>query len=275
MRHTRSNKHRAFTLLEVTLVAGILVLLAAMAIPTLLEEFKREALPGSARQLRSLLTLVGANASFDGKRYRIRFPEEDEEDALGGDRQPMIEREDDPFEEPEVFNLVTLPWAVGNTLLGKIRCAEVRLGRPTIERLRERRSEIEDALAEEENLEDFDPVRLPLVFEPDGTSDWATFVLVADAPRNINVEELENYERIEVIYEGETGLAWLQRPFYEEELDLFEEKNWPVVLRRDFLRSAALTEDDVLELRDFRVRDRSKVPDDVPIPDATAGGVSP
>lgn len=269
MRHTRSNKHRAFTLLEVTLVAGILVLIAAMAMPTLLEEFRREALPGSGRQLRSLLTLVGANASFDGKRYRIRFPEEDEEDALGGDRQPMIEREDDPFQEPEVFNLVTLPWAVGNTLLGKVRCAEVRLGRPSAERLRERRSEIEDALAEDQNLEDFDPVRLPLVFEPDGTSDWATFVLVADAPRNINVEELENYERIEVIYEGETGLAWLQRPFYEEELDLFEEKNWPVVLRRDFLRSAPLTEDDVLELRDFRVRDRTEVPD------GAAEGVSP
>jgi hypothetical protein len=116
---------------------------------------------------------------------------------------------------------------------------------------------------------------LPLVFEPDGTSDWATFLLVADAPRQIDIEELENYERIEVIYEGQTGLAWLQRPFYEEELDLFEEKNWPVVLRRDFLRPQVLTEDDVLELRDFRVPDDVQIADDVPIPDEIAAEMAP
>jgi hypothetical protein len=54
--------------------------------------------------------------------------------------------------------------------------------------------------------------------------------------------------RIEVILEGPTGLAWLQRPFYDEELDLFEEKGWPAVLRKDFLDKAVLTEDDILEL---------------------------
>ena len=36
----------------------------------------------------------------------------------------------------------------------------------------------------------------------------------------------------------------------EEELDLFEEKNWPIVLRQDFLDPRVLTEDDVLELHD-------------------------
>ncbi|MHC4698264.1 MAG: pilus assembly FimT family protein [Planctomycetota bacterium] len=275
MKYTRPSQHSAFTLLEVTLVIGIVVLITAMVVPNLIEEFRREELPGSAKQLRSLLTLVSANAAFDGKRYRFRFPEEDEKDALGGDRQPLIEREDDPFEEPDVFNLVTLPWAVGNTVLGKVRCVEVRLGRPTIERLRERRSEIEDAIEEEEDPEDFDPIRLPLMFEPDGTCDWATFVLVADAPKQINIDELENYERIEVIYEGETGLAWLQRPFYEEELDLFEEKNWPVVLRRDFLRPEVLTEDDVLELRDIRLPDKGEIPEELPVPDVAAEGVSP
>ncbi|MFQ5590266.1 MAG: Tfp pilus assembly protein FimT/FimU [Phycisphaerae bacterium] len=255
MRVRPAHQYRAFTLLEILLVLGIVVLISAMAIPTFIDEFRREELPGSGRQLRSLLTLVAANASFDGKRYRVRFPKEDETDALGGDRQPLVEREDDPFEQPEVYNMVTLPWAVGNTLLDNVRCAEVRLGRPTIEQLRRRRNEIEDIRKEAADLEKFSPVLLPLVFEPDGTSDWATFVLVANAPRDVDIDELDNYERIEVIYEGETGFAWLQRPFYEEELDLFEEKNWPVVLRTDFLRRTVLTEDDVLELRDFRIRD--------------------
>jgi len=222
-----------------------------MVVPSLFDELKREELPGSGRQLRSLLTLVSANAAFDGKRYRVRFPdpEDDETDGLGGDQQPIVEREDDPIYDPEMFNAVAAPWAVGNTILGSVRCVEIRLGRPTIARLREFRSEIEDALKDE--FEDFDPMRPPLIFDPDGTSDWATFVLALGAPPGISLEAIEEYERIEVIYEGATGLAWLQRPFYEEELDLFEENNWPAVLRQDFLNPRVLTEDDVLELRDI------------------------
>ncbi|MCH7632740.1 MAG: hypothetical protein IIB59_05965, partial [Planctomycetes bacterium] len=56
------------------------------------------------------------------------------------------------------------------------------------------------------------------------------------------------------ILEGLTGLCWLQRPFYDEELDLFADKGWPAVLRQDFLRPDMLTEDDVLELREIRVK---------------------
>ena len=245
------NSRRAFTLLEVTLVIGLLAIITAMIIPNFLREVKEEEFPGSARQLRSLLNLVSANACFDGKRYRIRFPEEDEEDPLGGDRQPLIEREDDPIDEPEVFNLVTAPWAIGQTLLGDVWCAEVRLGRPTIERIRATRSEIKAAITEE--VEDFEPERLPLVFDPDGTAEWATFILT-EAPRGTGLDELEDHPRIELILEGATGLAWMQRPFYDEELDLFEEKNWPAVLRQDFLDPRVLTEDDVLELRDLWTR---------------------
>lgn len=246
------------TLLEVILVIGILVIIAGMVVPNFVRELEREKLPGSARQLRSLMTLVRANAAFDARRYQIRFPMEDELDPLGGDRQPLIEREDDPIDEPEVFNPVTAPWAVGTTLLGDVWCAEVRLGRPTVAFLRklEQRHEIEDEV--EETYEDFEPERLPLIIEPDGTSEWATFVLT-DAPRDTEIDEflffddLEEYGAIQVITEGATGLAWLQRPLYEEELDLFEERGWPVVLRQDFLDPRVLTEEDVLELRDVPI----------------------
>lgn len=240
---------RGFTLLEVSLVIGIIVILTAMAMPTFINELERERLPGSARSLRTFLTLISANAAFDGTRYRVRFPQEDEVDPIGGYRQPIVEREYDPIHEPDDFELVTAPWAVGRTLLGDVWCAEVRLGRPTAEKLQKKRNEVEDAVLKEK-FKDFVPEKPPLEFAPDGTAEWATFVLT-DAPWGTKLDELENYDRLEVIFEGATGMAWTQRPLYDEELALFEEKNWPVVLRQDFTDPRMLTEDDILELRDI------------------------
>ena len=252
MNHRKTIQRRAYTMVELVLVVGLLVAISAITIPNFIREIEREALPGSAKQLRSLITMMRANAAFDGKRYRLRFPLEDEE-TLIGEHQPMIEREDDPFENPEEFVQVTAPWAISNTLLGKIWCVEVRPGHPTIEqlqRLRETRNEIQDTLIEafDQENQDFEAQRPPLLIEPDGSSEWTTFVLT-DAPTDTELDQLENFARIEVIFDGETGLAWLQRPFYESELDLFEEKNWPAVLRQDFLNPNELTEDDVLELQ--------------------------
>jgi hypothetical protein len=205
--------------------------------------------------MRALIAMVQANAAFDGLRYRIRFPLEDELDDLGGTRQPIIERENDPLELPDFFDPVTAPWAVGTTLLDGIWCAEVRLGMPTIEsiRAREERNEVAEEL--EEVFEDFDPLRPPLYVEPDGTNDWVTFVLT-DAPQNIKAEKIadnEKYLRLEIIVEAYSGVSWVQRPLYDEELDLFEEKNWPVVLRQDLISPRVLTENDVLELHDIKI----------------------
>jgi len=253
-RKTLPQASRAFTLLEVTLVVGLLVAISAIAIPNFVRQIEREELPGSGRQLRSLLSLVRANASFEGKRYRVRFPKEDEKDALGGDQQPLIEREDDPIRDPEVFHEVTAPWAVGKTLLGKVWCVETRLGRPTIDDLRERREQITEISDEMlRSPEDFEPEYPPLYIEPDGSSEWGTFTLT-NAPRGTAFDELEEHPRIDLIVEGTTGSAWMQRPFYDEELDLFEEKGWPAVLRQDFLDPRELTENDVLELREITIR---------------------
>ncbi|HNQ23227.1 MAG TPA: prepilin-type N-terminal cleavage/methylation domain-containing protein [Phycisphaerae bacterium] len=261
---TRDHHHRAggFTLLEVSLVIALLVVLAGLAMPAFFREYREQQLPESARRLEALLGLVRANAAWDGKRYRVRFPdpEENEKDALGTDRQPRIERENEPLEAPEVWTLVTAPWAVGDTLLGDVWCAEVRLGRPTIDTLREareQRSEVRDVLIRK--FRDLNPRWPPLYVEPDGYCPWVTFVLT-DADRSLEPDELaKRAERdadeparvIEVILDGDLGLSWLQRPFYEEELDLFEDKNWPVLLRQDFLERRVLTEDDVLELREY------------------------
>lgn len=256
----RSTGHRvsAFTLIEVMLVTAILVLLATLAVPRLIDEIRGQTLPRSAHQLRSLLTMVRAHAAYDGKRYQIRFPLEDGEDEevyLLDDRQPIIEREDDPVNFPEEFNQVTDPWSIGKTFLGKVWCSKVRIGRPTIELLQNERQRAAETIERklDETQEDYEPERLPLQIEPDGTSLWVTFELTS-APRDTDIDELEDFPRIHVILDGETGLAWLQRPFYDEELDLFEEKGWPAVLRQDFLSTRELTEDDVLEIRESGLR---------------------
>lgn len=250
------HRHRAFTLLELSLVVGLMVLITAIVVPNFIRQIKGQELERSAKQLRSLLTLVRANAAFDGQRYRVRFPEEaDDITRLLDDRQPIIEREYDPIHNPEVFGEVKASWTLGHTLLGDVWCAEVRLGRPTIAKLKERQKRAADRITREmqKRNEEFAPERLPVYFDPDGSSEWAVFVLTT-APRDIDVEDLDNYPRLELIADGATGLAWIQRPFYDEELDLFEEKGWPAVLRQDYVSSQMLTEDDVLEIRESGVR---------------------
>ena len=63
----------AFTLFEILLVAGLMAIIAAFAIPNFSQQVKAQQLPSSADQFRTLLALVGANATFDGKRYLRSF----------------------------------------------------------------------------------------------------------------------------------------------------------------------------------------------------------
>lgn len=261
MMYPKSRNSRAYTLIEVVLVVGLLLLISAISIPNFYRQLAREQLPTSADQLRALIILTRANAAFDAKRYRVRFPREDEEDAIGTRQQPIIEREDDPMEHPEEFFPVTANWAVGQTLLGDVRCAEIRLGRPSIEDLQRRResatTELDKAFDKRNQEEKFEHELPPIYIEPDGTSDWATLVLT-EAPKDTPLDELYDHPGIDVIVDGLSGLCWLQRPFYDEELDLFEEENWPAVLRKDFLTPQMLTERDVLELRELPVESQGK-----------------
>lgn len=239
--------------MEILLVVGLLLALTSMAVPSLVRDIEQRRFPTSANRMRALLTLVRANAMYDGRRYQVRFPQEDELDHQGEQRQPIIEREDDPFLEPNVFNRVTAPWSRDETLLQGVRCAEVRLGRPTLDELLDRfvGEEVEERL--EALAEEYEEGFPPLVIEPDGTTEWVTFVLT-DAEEKTAKEDLEVTQQIEVIMDGLTGLIWLQRPFHDEELMMFKEHEWPPVLRKDFIRAAALTEDDVLEIQETAVR---------------------
>lgn len=246
-----AGQRRAFTFIEIVLVIALLGMMAAMALPTLVQEIRGSRLPTSAEQMRSLIELVRANAQIEGKRYRIRFPRGDELDRQGTSVQPLIERADDPM-NPEAWTLVEEPWTLGETLLRDCWCIQVRLGRPTVEKIRDPAPSVAEELA---NMrEDWDVDYPPLIFEPDGTSPWATYV-ITKAPKNTKVEALDDtVPRLEVILEGPTGMIWIQRALYASEIDLFEQNGWPVVLRRDFSDPRPLTEKDVLELSEQDVQ---------------------
>ena len=133
-------------------------------------------------------------------------------------------------------------------------CAQVRLGKPTVEQLQDGYESTDDLDDLGKEFEDEDPDYPPLVIEPDGSCEWAVFVLT-NVSREKSIEDLEEDDPvIELILDGTTGLIWLQRPFKEEELDMLEEHNWPAVLRQDFLRPQLLTEQDVLEIQDRMIR---------------------
>lgn len=251
-----------FTLLEVLLVIGLLAVLAVAVAPNLMGSLTRQRLPKSAGQMRSLLQLTRANAMLDGKRFRLRFPREDELDDVGTEVQPIVECEEEPFKAPGIYVPVDAVWARGETLLKGVWCARARQGKPTVEQLLENVDKVKEELDEREKeedvfyqefMEDFEEDYPPLVFEPDGTSEWFTFIII-EAPRDADDDDLADYPRIEVIFDGLTGLAWLQRPFAEEELEMFLEHNWPAVLRKDFLRPQLLTEQEVIEIQESLVR---------------------
>jgi type II secretory pathway pseudopilin PulG len=254
---------RAYTLLELLIVIGLLVVLASMTLPNVLKSYVDAQLPESANQMRALLQLVRANAMLEGKRYRVRFARPDELDESGGQIQPIVDVERDPFYEPEIYTPVLDSWAREATFERNVRCAQVRLGKPTVDQLLgdsevDEAKELEDKAEEsvEEKFEDGFP---PIIFEPDGTSEWATFV-ITDAPADIEYEELDSEEKsygmIEVILDGLIGTVWLQRPLYADELEMMREHGWPPVLRKDFLERRALTEDNVLEIRESMIRQK-------------------
>ena len=254
----RGWRRRGFTLLEIVLVVGLFAILSAMVMPTFFRALNEAKLPESCRRLRALVQLTRGNAMLEGRRYRIRFATADEIDGNGTQRQPIIEVERDPLAAPGQFTPVLASWARDPVFEEGVRCASVRLGRPTIEMMRgeslEADQAAEDALAQ--RIGDiFPPGLAPVVFEPDGTSEWATFV-VTDAPPGVDYADLdpESQQVVDVILDGLTGLAWLQRRLYEDELTMMQDHGWPPVMRKDFLDPVALTENDVLEIREQRIR---------------------
>ncbi len=248
---------RAVTLLELMLVLSLLVLLAFFIVPNLNDPLKQTSLPESADRFRSLIYMTRAYAMLDGMRYRIRFLSEDAGKAkeLSGQElnQPIVEVEKDPVQYPGAYESVKASWASGETFLGNVWCYRILPGEPTYDSAlvepKEKDSfqnEDDKKRKREEGLkEDEDWM---LFFGPDGTSAWMSFRLV-DAPKQaFDERKLAEYEQVDVIVDGRLGLVFLQRPLYQDEIDVLAEKGHSPLLRRDFMAARHLTEDDVLEI---------------------------
>lgn len=236
-------RRAAFSLVELLLVIALMLILAWFVVPVFTGELDRRHLEYSIDQVQSLLRSTRAQAMNDGKRYRICWPDEDayeQTEENGKTLQPVLEVEADPIDEPGVFTEVKAVWARGDTLYEGIQCKEVRIGRPTLPEEEELQEEldsrfdqiadgIEEMFEEEEDPfdemfgddpdeigseEDEDAVRPPIVFEPDGTVEWATIFLT-------NGEEDEEGELLtwEIVVDGRTGSVGYRRTPSEAQIE--------------------------------------------------------
>ncbi|MFQ5502796.1 MAG: prepilin-type N-terminal cleavage/methylation domain-containing protein, partial [Phycisphaerae bacterium] len=214
----RSTQHatrvsRAFTLIEILLVIGLLGLMMAMAWPMLQNQILASELPESADRIRDMLFMVRSEAALEHRRHRIRFVE--------GEQQPHIEYEPDPIERPGEWEPIQSAWARDPMLLGDVQVNEIRLGRPVYLKpvsREEGTDELEDQVAEEEEViedvddpigenssgdqdEEIDEDRPLIMYEADGSTEWATFI-VSKLPLEETIEE--EHEQLWIVLDGRT-----------------------------------------------------------------------
>ena len=225
----RGRARRAFTLLEIIIVLSLLALLALLAWPNMSNRMQASELPESASRIRSTLYMARSGAIMEHRRVRVRFVE--------GEQQPFVEIERDPFLNPGIFDEVVAAWTEEPAMLGDVQVHSISLGRPEFlkpvaeemdpdsdadEAATDSPEETEADVKTEETLalrtadeEELDPNRPTILFEPDGSSDWALLVVA----RQIPGEELfEDTEQRWIILDGRTGLISVREALTEEEL---------------------------------------------------------
>lgn len=220
---------RGFTLIEIVIALGLLMLLASIAWPLLAGRITASELPDSGDRIRSMLFMARSGAVMEHRRHRIRF--------APGERQPILEYEVDPIREPGEWAEIEAAWAEQDMLLGEVQVHQVQLGRPIWSRpLAETDQPGEEEDEEDASLEDLamaelaeamstfastmddeeiDENRPIIVFDVDGSSDWAVLILARIDPD----DELEEEEgQLWVLLDGRTGIARLQEQWTEADL---------------------------------------------------------
>jgi hypothetical protein len=179
----------------------------------------------------------------DGIKYRVQLPgtpdpldkfANQEVDIPFETVQPEVYRQDRPLEFPDSFARVDEEWTKEPFLQDGVRCVRVHGGMPDIELLA-------GAMPTSDKTE-----YVPLTFNPDGTSDWVTFV-ITDLPFDVKDEEDQNVTRIyNLIVDGRTGQSWFQRKLRRNtELKVLEEHKASPVLHMDFIVADPITEDNI------------------------------
>lgn len=224
---------RAYTLLEVLIVLSLLVLLASMAWPLVQSQILASELPESASRMRETLYMTRSAAMLEHRRHRIRF--------APGKQQPIIEVELDPILRPGEWVHCTYPWTREPILLKDVQVHGIFPGRPDYlkpvsatedagGRTREKEAQRDLSLdvgvtagqqigsigvATANDQAELDPQRPPIVFETNGSSDWATIVLARILPEEaIDEQALQLW----VVLDGRTGLARVQEQITQAQL---------------------------------------------------------
>jgi prepilin-type N-terminal cleavage/methylation domain-containing protein len=215
-----------FTLLEILLVLSLFVIVAGLAWPAIENRLGAAQLPESADRFRSLLYLTRSAAMMDHHRFRIRF--------MTDVRDPIVEFEPDPIGRPGEWLAATADWAVESPLLQGAHVHDVIPGRPAYltpvssappeeEVGVETTTDLNEAQAADTFVKGPDPMkdeqvdekRPNILFETDGSTDWATIVL-AEVPSSEPLEE--SMRQFWVVVDGRTGLATVREGITDEEL---------------------------------------------------------
>lgn len=235
MPRPRITFRRGFTLLEVLLALALFVILAAMAWPLMQAQIVAAELPESASRVRSLLYMTRSSAMLEHRRHRIRF--------MPDEQQPVIEIEPDPIVEPGLFIPVDYAWAEEPALLADIEVHRVLPGRPAYMRPvsvseegavdpleaepvdEEETSAVESTSAKLQAARsdgmggqeaEIDELRPIILFEADGSTEWATLVLSRLPPTE---ELLEEEPQSWVVLDGRTGLATIRDAVTQKQLN--------------------------------------------------------
>lgn len=242
---------RAFTLLEVVLTILLLGFIIAFVFPDLSSEKQARSLIESSDRLRSLIAMSHAEAMQSGLRYRIAFPgtpdpldrtAQKEIDVPAQTLQPTVQRQNDPLNNPESYGDFDAEWKSQEILMEGTRCVAVLPGRPAFE-ISGSSPIAGPSIAKNQ------AVFVPLTINPDGSCDWVTFVLT-DLPLEIEEPLSEHATRIyNVIVDGRTGQAWIQRALRVEEVEVMNEHGASPILHMDFTSGDMITEDNILEIR--------------------------
>lgn len=236
---------RAYSLLEVLLVLVLMVVLSSMVMLSM-GLADADNLVNSAKDFRSLMVMARAMAMSDGKIYRIRLDDELREEFLDDDSikiyQPIVERQIDPIAEPYEYEIVTEQWATDVILQKGVRAYAVKFGEPTFEDTTGENLEAERDDEYEPAPEDL----APIVFTPDGKSEWLTIWLTT-APDDEMPDDPE-YERLSLVMDGRTSQIFIQQPLNDEEIDLLQSYNLAPLIRADRVNKPRLTEANILKL---------------------------
>lgn len=226
MRSAMRRQRGGFTLFEIVIVLGLLTIMAGFAWPLYQDRIRQSAMPESAQRMRDLLFMAKSEAQAKNRRVRIRF------EPLK--QQPIIEIETDPVFYPNQWDALEEMWTRETMLLDDVQVHRIEPGRPIYLipiSEQENAEAVEEDIDEEEAIaEDFDATissaataddvevdldRPMLVFEADGSSDWATLII---SQKPLKEELLEEDDQIWIVLDGRTGIASIRPKVTQEQL---------------------------------------------------------